>query len=531
MCSLKEFTIDQSGRTRLKRKALLIILTMSLCLTANATLLATEAEGRLVAAVHNPEYLLEHWVELPTAPKSNIKKPMHLVLREAILLALRYNPNIQNAELDRILQRYQLRLANNAFELQYALAGTALIEESRYSGIGSTTAKRYLATPEFNLKNKLGGELALRMDNNVASEGGYNPLANLSYTQPLLRGFGFDVNEAGLRDAIDTDWLNRLSLKQTVMDQITLVISAYRALILSTNNYENQRRQLKDAKMMYQTNKQRIQAGQLEPAGNIQQAYQVESLSLLVEQAANDFKTSTQELLQTIGLDPDMRLAVPDDVELGTLEIPNADDAIEQALKNNTQYLALVMAMRADERAYKVGKNQQLWQLDFTANMQTGNTTNVDSNNNGFRGIYNGQNTTESAGVTLRIPLHDLARRNQLISAKVKLEKDRLNLISAKRALITSIKNTVSTISSQAKQYELSKRQLKLAQQSYELEKKKQHAGISSALDVNNTQNQLIQAQSRVISSKISYLNQMSALQRIVGTTLTVWKITLRVSE
>ena len=72
---------------------------------------------------------------------------------------------------------------------------------------------------------------------------------------------------------------------------------------------------------------------------------------------------------------------------------------------------------------------------------------------------------------------------------------------------------------------------MKLAEQSYALEKKKQQAGISSALDVNNTQNQLIQAQSGLIGAKIAYLNQLSTLQRTLGTTLEHWQIKLRYGE
>ncbi|CZR28408.1 type I secretion outer membrane protein%2C TolC family [Legionella pneumophila] len=108
------------------------------------------------------------------------------------------------------------------------------------------------------------------------------------------------------------------------------------------------------------------------------------------------------------------------------------------------------------------------------------------------------------------------------------MEKDKINLIAAKRALITSVTNTINNIQSLAKRYELAQKQVKLAEQSYALEKKKQQAGISSALDVNNTQNQLIQAQSGLIGAKIAYLNQLSALQRILGTTLDYWQIKLR---
>ncbi len=487
-----------------------------------------EAETRLQDAIRNPEYMLDHWVELPSSPTPKATKTHFLSLRDAILLALRYNSNIQNAELDRIIQRYQLRLAHNEFELQYAIAGTAVVEKSRYSGVGNATTKSYLLTPELNLKNKLGTQLSLMMDNNVAAYGNYNPLLNLSVRQPLLRGFGKTVNEAGLLDAIDNDWLNKLNLQQAVIDQITQLITTYRALVLSGNNLQNQRQQLQEAQKSYAINEKKIAAGQLEPTGNVQQSYQIESLNLMVEQAENDFKTTAQDLLQTIGLDPDMKLAVPSDVSVKKIIIPDTNESINQALHHNTQYLALTMALRADERAYKVAKNQQLWQLDVNANVQTGTMTGVDSLSSGVRGIYNGRNVTESAGVTLTIPLHDIGNRNQLISAKVRLEKDRLNLIAARRALITTIKNTITTIASQAKRYELAQRQVQLAAKSYALEKKKQQAGISSSLDVNNTQNQLLQAQMGLISAKIAYLNQLSALQRLLGTTLDYWQIQLR---
>lgn len=490
------------------------------------------AQKRLTQAIKNPEYMLNHWINLPTSPASREGETLHLGIKEAILLALRYNSNIQNAELDRIIQRYQLRLAHNEFELQYALAGQAGVTKSRYSGVGSGVTQNYMASPEFDLKTKYGSHAALKMDNSAVAIGDYNPLLTFAFTQPLLRGFGASTNEAGLLDAMDSETLNKLNLKQSVIDQITQVITAYRSLILSGNNYQNQQRQLTEAHKSYEINEKKITAGQLEPTANIQQSYQIESLSLMVEQAENDFKTSAQNLLETIGLDPEMKLSVPDDVSLDNMNVPDVNASIDQALAHNAQYLALQTGVRADERAYTVAKNQQLWQLDLTTNVQTGTVTDVDRNNNakGLRGIYSGNNITESANVMLTIPLNDISRRSTLITAKIRLEKDRLNLIAAKRALITTIKNTISTIESLAKRYALAKRQVELAAQSYALEKKKQQAGIASALDVNNTQNQWIQAQMGLIGSKIAYLNQVSALQRILGTTLDEWHIKLRYS-
>ena len=102
-----------------------------------------QAGERLQKAIANPEYMLNHWIELPTSPASHNKTIHHMSLREAILLALRYNPNIQNAELDRIIQRYQLRLANNEFELQYALGASGVIQKSTFNGVGSDTTRTF----------------------------------------------------------------------------------------------------------------------------------------------------------------------------------------------------------------------------------------------------------------------------------------------------------------------------------------------------------------------------------------------------
>lgn len=493
--------------------------------------LVNDAENRLQAAIENPEFTLKHWIELPSSPISRKKTLHQLSLREAILLALRYNPNIQNAELDRIIQRYDLRLAHNEFELQYALGATGVVQKSTFNGIGSETGHSFLASPEFNLKTKAGTTASLSLNNNMDVNTNYTPVLNFNLTQPLLRGFGRKVNEAALLNATDNDFLNKLNLQQAVIDQISQVIVAYRSLILSGNILKNQQLQLNEAKKSFEMNEKRIEAGQLEPTGNIQQSYQIESLSLMVEQGENDFKNAAQELLQTIGLDPDLHLSVPNDVNFNEGYVPNLKESIDWALTHNTTYLAQQMALRADERAYHLAKNQQLWQLDLGANVVSGIANDVTNNGAGLRGIYSGNNVTESASLTLTVPLHDISRRSQLITAKVRLEKDRITLIAAKRALMTTVTNIVNNIESLAKRYQLAKKQVKLAEKSYILEKKKRQAGIASALDVNNTQNQLIQAQSGLIGAKIAYLNQLTALQRILGATLDYWQIKLRYGQ
>lgn len=485
------------------------------------------AEERLHIALNNPEYMLKCWVELPHAPKGKKGKTFRLSLKEAILLALRYNPNVQNAELNRIVERYQLRVAQREFELQYALGGTAILQKTHFSGVGEATNKNFIVTPEVLYKNPLGGVFSINMNNKLAEYGNYDPLVTANFTQPILRGFG-KVNQIDLWNAQDTENLNKNRLKQTVINEITDVINAYHNLILSGNTLKSQREQLKDAENIFSINKKRIESGQLEPTANIQQEFQIESLRMLVEQAENDFRISSQKLLQVIGLSSDINVSVPLDVSIKSVIVPDLDKSIETAFKNNTDYIALNLSVKAHERALMAAENEQMWQLDFNANFQTGVTNNVEGSSHGFSQVYNGQNVIEAVGVTLSIPINDIARKHKLISAKVNLEKERLRLNTFKRDMTISITNSVNTIQSLARRLELAKKQVRMAQKAYDLEKKKQQAGLVTSFEVNNSQNQLLLAQIGLINAKIAYLNQISGLQRVLGTTLDEWKIALR---
>ena len=493
---------------------------------------ANSAQQRLQEAIKNPEYCLKNWIDLPISQPSTIEKIQKLSLKDAILLALRYNPNVQNAELDRIIQRYQLRLAENAFELQYALAGSANYNIDRYEGVGRRQTHSALASPELKLNTALGTSLSLNMDNQIETYDNYHPTLNVSLNQPLLRNFGPSVNLANLRNAKDNDRLNALALRQAIMDQITAVISAYHSLVQSLNTYHIQQQQLQEAKKTFANNRKKIKAGQLESSANIQQSYQIESLSLAVEQAQNDSQVAAQNLLQSIGLDPKSHIRVEQALTERQLSVPNLKQSIAIGLAQNQSYQAQLTALRANERQLTVARNQQLWQLDLSANIQSGQVTDVtNSNTQGLRGIYSGRNISQSARINLTIPINDLGQKNALISAKINLEKTRIQVLASKRALITNITNSVHIIESLAKRFKLAQKQVSLAQQSYALEKKKQQAGIASSLDVNNTQNQLIQAQNGLVSAKIAWLNQLAALERLLGTTLKRWDIQLRFGD
>ncbi|MBS0357688.1 MAG: hypothetical protein JSS53_00235, partial [Proteobacteria bacterium] len=79
-----------------------------------------------------------------------------LSLRDAVLLSLRYNPSIMTSEINRVVQKFNLRVAQNQFELQYALTGSVNFASSTVSGVRQPSSTTYGLNPSVQLQSHLG---------------------------------------------------------------------------------------------------------------------------------------------------------------------------------------------------------------------------------------------------------------------------------------------------------------------------------------------------------------------------------------
>ncbi len=449
-----------------------------------------------------------------------------LSLREAILLSLRYNTSIQNAEIDRITQKFQLDVRKNDFELRYALAGTGNFTRTKSEGVLLPDSTSYALVPELKYKTPLGTDFSLQL-NNFYDGFRYNPQLTFKASQPFLRGAGIGIVQAQLNDAYDTEEQNKLTLKNNIIIQVNTIISDFRTVITDNNNIRTGEQNLAQAIKTLDDNVLRIKAGRLPTTGNIEQQSQVESLRLGLENTRNTRDQDLQSLLKDIGLDPEIKIKVPDDVSVINPKIPNQETAINLALHNNVDYQKTLINYRQTKRAVKVSKNAQLPSFDANLTYSAGSLSGVSSDSN-LVSLVNGRNHVLNVNFSFDIPINDLPRQQQYVDAKVNLEKSRLNLIDAKRTLIINVKKQIIEIRSRIKSMQLATSFVDLARQSFGLERLKNQYGRSTQINVTTAQNRLIAAQISLINAKISYLNALTALENTLGITLDKWKIQLR---
>ncbi len=431
-----------------------------------------------------------------------------LTLHEAIVLALRNNPNVQSGEIQRISDKFALEVAHNQFEPQYAFTASGTFSE------GNRPA--YTVTPAVTLTTPIGTQLAATYNNTFVGSTGYS--TTLTATQPLLRGFGPAVTLAPLRLAYYAEYNARLNLKNTVMTTVTQVIQNYYALVQAYNNLTVDLLALDESKKLLQQYKTQIKAGRIAPAEIVQQQSQVASQELSITQAKNAVSQAYQQLMLTIGLDPDSNLEIDQNIKIPALIAPSLEQSVQLTLDNNVQYQQAIFSLKSAQVNLLQQQDQQKWLLNLVASKTF--------NNNGSTTITTpGGATVTTAGtgsvsLNLTVPINDMNRQQGLVNAQVQLEQQKIQLAETKRELRIDVIDAIQNLTFQQQQIIQAQQAVDYAQRSLNVEKIKLSYGRSTVFTVTQLQNTLINAQISLISQEISYINTLATFEQLIGVTL-----------
>lgn len=452
--------------------------------------------------------------------------PQHLSLQEAIMLALRYNPQVQSSKLDRVTEKFNLRVAQNEFELQYALAGSLSSGQTRTSGNSSSNSSSSL-TPSTSLKGQYGTQYQLSANNPYdIKQGHYNPGLDLSITQPLIRGFGRAVTLADLYDAQDREKSNQYNFTSQIISTVVQVTNDYRALVQSQNEVLINKSSLENLKQSLANDTALIEAGGKAAADLLQSQSSYASAKVSYENSLNSLTQSKLALMNDLGLSANINFSVSNDMTIKKV-VPNFTDCYHTALTNNPNYLSTLLTLNSAKRALLQAKDNARAKLDFVLSANTGNGDGGPPNDD-LRSLTNNKNTQLQGELRFEIPIDDYSVKQQILDAKIALQKTRIDIDRAKRELRTEIYNDINSVNSNYKAYILAEQALVFQEKNQTKLLTQQKLGLVSTFEVTQNQQSLDEAKQSLISSKISYLNSLTNLYERMGVTLEKWDITLR---
>lgn len=457
----------------------------------------------------------------PNLTKQN--KEISLLLVDAIALGLRNNPDVDKAYLQRINDKFTLKLAKGYFELNPSLTGSYSAPLNSPLSSSQTSS----ITPSVDLKTRFGTEFNFAWDNSFQS-GFQSSTKTLTITQPLLKGLGADVNEISLKNAYDTEILNKLALKQTIISTVTGIISAYYTLQQSEMSLANDRIALKLAEKTVSDTEKKIKAGISPPSEIYQYQSQVANTNLTIQSDLDLLQQNQINLSNNLGIDPKTNIIVPIEIQTPKV-IPNLDLSTQLAMMNDKNYLSDIINIRQAKRALLQSRDAARWQLNFVGTvtrtsyghqaMQSGATPNLNAGS---------ANDTAALSLTVPLGLTDLQNRAAIVSAQINYQEAMINLKNDRLKLMNSVMQGINTINIDIKKIQLAEEAVELQQKTLNIVTKKVRAGLSSGFELTTEQENLRTSKQALISAKIEYLNDLSSFDQTLGSTLDTWKIKVR---
>ncbi|WP_349594738.1 TolC family protein [Azospirillum argentinense] len=460
-----------------------------------------------------------------TAPLPLAGPEVRLTLPEAVYLGLRQNLGVRGAYLQRVLDKYNLHVAESAFAPKASVVVSLGADRTGTSLNGSAEL-----TPTVQLLTPLGTIINfgwdMRQDGRRQPGGGQlkgRSALTFSLIQPLLKGAGYDANMASIRTARLQEHYNQLRLKSIVASTVTDIARAYHQFVQTRQQIVLAEGALSRARDLEATNQALIASGRMANIELVQAQSTVAAQELALLQAENAFEAARLGLLALLALDLNTRVVPADSLSAEPVRV-ELDTVRALAFENRPDYLSQLIAIEGARIGLDVARNQRLWDLSANVGLNV-----PGSDRTGWRATRSLPDTKTDlrTGLQLSIPINDKALKQQEVQATIGLRQGEVLLDQMRAQIDQQVRNAVRSVDAAWRQYKLSHRVREFSEKSSAGEMLKLRSGRSSNFQVVSFQDQLRSAENAELAALVVYLDSLLMLDLELGMTLDTWGIQL----
>jgi outer membrane protein TolC len=369
----------------------------------------------------------------------------------------------------------------------------------------------------------------------------YGSTLRLTFSQPLLRDFGFKMSRREIIAAQYGRDISELNLGSALEETIFRAKSTYWSLVYSLENLKVRRQSLKLAQELLEKNRAEIDAGTLPPIEILTAEADVATRRADILEAEAMVKNN-EDLLKTI-----MNLGAEAKNAEQVRIIPTDSPSVIQAEISLESALAAAMNKRADLQATRVdlkgreldlsyARNQLFPDLRLQAsywspgisgdqilyeggNALTGKVIGrvPGKSTDAFRDTFDFKYQNWSVGLSLSFSLSNLLSRAYHAQAKLNLEQAELRLRSLEQELFLEIKTAVRAVQTNYQRIEAYRAARELAQKKLEAEEEKFKVGLSTNYFILQYQRDLANAQIMELKAIVDYNISLADLNRVQG--------------
>jgi outer membrane protein TolC len=495
--------------------------------------------------------------------------PQSLTVSDCILLALKYNTGLQVERLGPLSARAGVRRARSVFDPAFFSSlerNRAVVPSDIPFYTGNSTAIEQNLNANVGLRKVLlsGGQTELKWTNRrYFSNSAFQSLnpdyitgLSLSLSQPLLRNFGLHYATILVRVAQTTELQSIRAYEAKVATIVKGVEDAYWALVRSMENVRVQEQALAAGKELERQNRGKFEVGAL-PRTSVLEAESVvaqrQSLLIAVQNAVTIHRDNLRALLNARSPETDaLILLEPSEqpsVEPAKFDL---DTSLQLAREKRPELQVAQLDVHAKALSLKAAENQLLPNFDAVAgigvNGLSGRQLPVATPNpedpfssliglSRYAGGYgdslnlltDGRFYSYTAGVVLNIPISNAQSRAGYATARIDLERARLNFQALQQQVTLEVKTAISNLQTDLRSIEATRVARGLAEENVRNQQARYDVGLATTKDLLDFQDQQTRAQVAAILAVIQYNTDLAELRRVEGTLLRTRNIVLDV--
>ncbi|MFQ3591529.1 MAG: TolC family protein [Chloracidobacterium sp.] len=492
---------------------------------------------------------------------------LRLTLREAILMALRNNQDIEVERANVQIAQYNERGSLGSYDpiLQATVQFQSSTSPTAQTFIGAEGGafkrKQLQFTPTLVQNLPTGGNYAITFSNsretNNAGSAGLSPqyftTLDFRFTQPLFRNFRSSANERSVKISRKQLTLSDAQFRQRVLTTIASVQSAYWDLVFAIRNLQIQRDAVELADISMAVTRRQVEVGTSAPINVVENESELENRKNAAITALQQITTAENQLKQLILGDPqasEWQAAIEpaDDVDFTPVEL-DVEQALASALRNRPELEQIHLQQELNDIERGFAENQRKPQVDaFAALTFAGlsGTSRVQLPpgspvliNERFLGGYG---TALNNLFSLDFPTYTIGAnisftfRNRTANAAVgralatgrQLKAQERNL---QQGIQVEVRNGLQAVASARQRVEATRAARIAAETQLRGEQQRYAAGLSTTFLILDRQNRLSIARGNEIQALTDYNKAVAQLQRTLGTSLTANGIEVKQSD
>jgi outer membrane protein len=405
-----------------------------------------------------------------------------------------------------------------------------------------------------------GTQLSMTFDNtrltSDAARYTYNPILNSSLgftiTQPLLRGFGIDLNRRFIHIAKNNDKIADLVFRQQVIDTVAGIARLYTDLVSLNEDVKVKREGLQLAQRLYEDNKNKVDQGEQAPieltraqaqvAVNQQALFSAEGLvqqqELIVKTAITRGGLANPAIRAAHIIATDM-VTVPETEPVRPIEeltveaVRDRPDLAQAGIQVENSQINLKGSLNALRPELDVVGTVQNGGLSGSVNplaaaLTPGTAVNPGGYGTALGQIFRNNFPSYSIGLQLSLPLRNRVAQADAVRDELQVRQSQLRRQQFEDQVRLEVADAYVAMQQARAAYEAAVQSRILQEQSVDVEQATFDVGLATNYLVIQYQTYLAQARSTEVAAKGAYAKAKVALDRATANTLEVNQVSIQ---